>query len=117
MQAEVTKKRFTVEEYYQMDEAGILAADVHTELVDGEIIEVMEIADSWLTYDRDITLKIYAAANVPEVWIADLRGDSLLVFRDPSTSTYKTSLSFNRDASISCLAFPDIEFSVQELLA
>ena len=176
MQAEVTKKRFTVEEYYKMDEAGILAADVHTELVDGEIIEVMrmgprhasvlsriihlfvelydrkvvlrsqlpfgigpyselepdvalfrvaeksysskhpgpsdallvlEIADSSLTYDRDIKLKIYAAANVPEVWIADLRGDSLLVFRDPSTSTYKTSLSFNRDASISCLAFPD----------
>jgi Uma2 family endonuclease len=185
MQTEVTKKRFTVEEYYKMDEAGILAKDLHTELIDGEIIEVtkmgprhaavlsrvnhlfvelfdrkvvirsqlpfgintynelepdvalfklsgitilnipagadavlvLEIADSSLKYDRDMKLKVYAAANVPEVWIADLRGDSLLVFRDPSSRTYRTSLSFKREDSISCLAFPDIRFSVQELLA
>jgi Uma2 family endonuclease len=186
MQTEVTKKRFTVEEYYKMDEAGILPKDVHTELLDGEIIEVtrmgprhasvvsrvshlfvelfdrkvvirsqlpfgigvyselepdialfrvvedfysskhpgpadailvLEIADSSLTYDRDMKLKVYAAANVPEVWIADLRGDSLLVFRDPSSRAYKTSLSFKREDSISCLAFPDIRFPVQELLA
>jgi len=186
MQTEVTKKRFTVEEYYRMDEAGILPKDIHTELIDGEILEVMrmgprhasvlsrvnhlfvelfdrkvvirsqlpfgidtydelepdialfkvvansysskhpgpadvilvlEIADSSLTYDRDIKLKVYAAANIPEVWIADLRGDSLLVFRDPSSRTYTTSLNFTREDSVSCLAFPDIRFSVQELLA
>src|SRR4051812_26635020 len=139
MHTEVTKKRFTVEEYYKIDEAGILSPEVRTELIDGEIIEVttmgarhasvlsrvtrlfvelfngkailraqlpfpiseftqvqpdaalfkpsidyygsahpgpgdvllvLEIADSSLKYDRDMKLKVYAAANVPEVWIA-----------------------------------------------
>ena len=186
MQAEVTKRLFTVDDYYKMDEAGILPRDVRTELLDGEVIEVtrmgprhasvlsrvnhlfvelfdrkvvvrsqlpfgigtyselepdiaffrveedfysskhpgpvdavlvLEIADSSLTYDRDMKLKVYAAANVPEVWIADLRGDELLVFRHPSGRTYGTALIFKREDSISCLAFPDISFSVQELLA
>jgi Uma2 family endonuclease len=83
----------------------------------GDVLLVLEIADSSLKYDRDMKLKVYAAANVPEVWIADLRGDSLLVFRDPSSANYKTSLSFKREDSIFCLSFPDIQFSVQELLA
>jgi|SRR6185295_10806843 len=186
MQIEATKKRFTVDEYYKMDEAGILTEQERTELIDGEIIVVggmgsrhaavisrvtslfvkrfngmalprfqlpfriddynelqpdaalfkpnesfyatkhpepadamlvFEISDSSLKYDRDIKLKVYAAANVPEVWIVDLRGNSLLVFRDPSARTYKTSLSFGRDDSISCLAFPDIHLPVRELLA
>jgi Uma2 family endonuclease len=185
MHTEVTKKRFTVEEYYKLDEAGILSPEVRTELIDGEIIEVtrmgprhasvlsrvthlfvelfdrkvvirsqlpfglgiytelepdlalfrvagdfystnhpgpedailvLEIADSSLTYDREVKLKVYAAADVPEVWIADLRGDSLLVFRDPSSTNYKTSLSFKREDSVSCLSFPEIRFSVHELL-
>jgi hypothetical protein len=33
MQIKVTKKRFTVDEYYKMDEVGILAEQDRTELV------------------------------------------------------------------------------------
>jgi Uma2 family endonuclease len=107
MHTEVTKKRFTIGEYHKMDEAGILGRDLHTELIDGEIIEVTKMG-----------LRHAAVlSRVNHLWIADLRGDSLLVFRDPSTRTYKTSLSFNREDSIFCLALPDIRFSVQELLA
>jgi len=186
MQIEVTKKRFTVDEYYKMGEAGILTREDRTELVDGEIIMVirmgsrhasvisrvtclfvelfnrkailraqlpfrldefnefepdmalfkkrddsyasahpgpsdallvLEISDTSLKYDRDMKLPAYAAAGVPEVWIADLRGDSLLVYRDPSNGKYKSALSFRRGDSITCPAFPDIQIPVQELLA
>ena len=39
MQIEVAKKRFTVDEYYRMADAGILTTDDRVELIDGEIIE------------------------------------------------------------------------------
>ena len=39
MQIEVAKKRFTVDEYYRMADAGILTAEDRVELIDGEIIE------------------------------------------------------------------------------
>ena len=43
MEAEVTKKLFTVQEYHRMARAGILREDDRLELIDGEVIEMSPI--------------------------------------------------------------------------
>jgi len=40
----------------------------------------------------------------------------ILVFRDLEQETYKTSLSLHRSESVSPAAFPDIVFSIEDLL-
>jgi Uma2 family endonuclease len=40
MRTEATKKLFTVDEYYKIAEAGVFSERIHTELIDGEIIEM-----------------------------------------------------------------------------
>jgi Uma2 family endonuclease len=40
MRTESTKRLFTVDEYYRMAEVGILSSETHTELINGEIIEM-----------------------------------------------------------------------------
>ncbi|OIQ12533.1 Uma2 family endonuclease [Neomoorella thermoacetica] len=40
---EVARRRFTVDEYYQMAQAGILGEDDRVELIEGEIIEMVPI--------------------------------------------------------------------------
>jgi Uma2 family endonuclease len=185
MGIEVTKKLFTVDEYYRMAEAGILGPEDRVELINGEIIKmspighrhmgcvnkanrlfiealgrravvspqnpvllsmwtepqpdltvlkprdddydskkpehadallVIEIAESSLSYDRDIKVPHYAAAGIPEVWIEDLTRDQLLVYRDPGKDGYLNSLTLRRGDSVSPLAFPDVTFNVSDLL-
>ena len=77
---------------------------------------VVEVADATLRYDRDVKVPRYATASIPEVWIEDLHGEQLLVYRDPEGGRYKTFLTLQRGDSVSAQAFPDITFSVDELL-
>ena len=186
MEAEVKKRLFTVEEYHQMAEAGILSEDDRVELIDGEIIQMspighrhmvcvnrantlfiqafgngavvspqnpvrltdwtepqpdlvvfkpradfyakkepvpedvlfmVEIAETTLSYDRKIKLPRYAAAGIPEFWIGDLKNDILHVYRNPGRETYNIALILHPSESISPLAFPDVTFQVSELLS
>jgi Uma2 family endonuclease len=86
----------------------------HPEAADALL--VVEVSDTTLGYDRDVKLSHYAAAGVPEVWIEDLNGDRILVFRDPVHAVYQVRLVLSRDDSISVQAFPDTAFTVSDFL-
>ena len=81
-----------------------------------DVLFVVEVADSTLRYDRNIKLPRFAAAGIPEVWIEDLNGDTLLVFRDRQGDQYSTALTLRRGESVSPAAFPDIPFAIDDLL-
>jgi Uma2 family endonuclease len=81
-----------------------------------DVLLAVEVSDSSLRYDRDIKVPLFAAAGCPEVWIADLQNDLILVYRDRSGVAYKTTLTFHRGDSISPIAFPDKPFAIDDLL-
>jgi Uma2 family endonuclease len=81
-----------------------------------DVFLVVEISASSLRYDRDVKLPIYAMSRLPEVWIVDLRQESVLVNRDPGDRGYATLLHLERGAKVSCLAFPDIELDLNDVL-
>jgi Uma2 family endonuclease len=82
-----------------------------------DVLLIVEVADTSLGYDRDTKVPLYAAAGIPEVWIADLQGDRLRVFRDPDAGEYRRVEVLTRNDSVAPLAFPDLLFSVDELLS
>lgn len=83
-----------------------------------DMLLLIEVADSTLGYDRDVKMPLYAAAGIPESWIADLNGDRLRVYRDPDPKTgeYRTVLILGRDAEVTPLAFADLHIPMDEIL-
>lgn len=70
-----------------------------------DILLVVEVAQTSLAYDR-AKLAIYARNGVQEVWIADLNGELLEVYREPGAGAYKTSFALDFSEPLSPLAFP-----------
>jgi Uma2 family endonuclease len=158
MSVELQRRRFTVDEYYAMADAGILTRDDRVELIEGEIIQmaaigshhaacvtrlthwliqeagdvasvrvqsplrlsdlsepqpdialvrpredfyadghprppdtflIVEVAHTTLGYDRGVKLPLYAASSIPEVWIVDVDGRVVEVYRDPAGGRFR----------------------------
>ena len=75
----------------------------------------MEVSDTTLRYDLKIKLPCFDAASIPEVWIQDVNEDVLHVFREPQGSKYSVSIQLNRGSAVSPLAFPEVQFSMDDL--
>jgi len=83
----------------------------------GDILLVIEVADSSLAYDREVKMPLYARANIPEAWIINLIDRWIEVYRDPSPAGYTTLLKILPGKSIAPRAFADVVIVVDELLS
>lgn len=81
-----------------------------------DAVLVVEVSDTTLRFDSDVKLPLYAAAGVPEVWIADLEHDVLRIFRAPSGRRYAVEQVLGSEETVSVAAFPDARFRVGDLL-
>jgi Uma2 family endonuclease len=81
-----------------------------------DILLIIEVADSSLTYDQEIKTSKYAQAGVQELWIVDLNDDMIWVYRNPSPKGYLDIKAYKRGEHITTLAFPDITLAVNEIL-
>jgi Uma2 family endonuclease len=54
----------------------------------GDILLLVEVADSSLETDVGAKLELYARAGIREFWIVDLTTDGVLVYRNPSGDRY-----------------------------
>jgi Uma2 family endonuclease len=77
---------------------------------------VVEVAESSLSFDRRVKMHLYAEAGIPESWLVDLKSDTLFVYRHPSPESYQDVRAYRRGESVAPEAFPDVVFTVDEIL-
>jgi Uma2 family endonuclease len=171
------RHRFSVQEYYQLAEAGIFDEDSSVELIEGEIIDMppigalhsgwttrlngffarlvpamigvqvqspihldegnepqpdlvllaprkqsyfeahpraedvlllIEVADSSLTYDQDVKIPLYGRHGVAESWLFDAQNHSLTIYRHPTESGYREIYRPHMDERIGLSALPGV---------
>ena len=81
-----------------------------------DVYLVIEIADSSLRYDSGPKLARYAAAGIPEVWIASLRAREVTSHANPAGSKFTTVHVYRSGESIAPQAFPDVSLAVDDFM-
>jgi Uma2 family endonuclease len=76
----------------------------------------VEVAGSPQDYDRQTKLPRYAAAGIVEVWIVDVAGGLVKVYREPAGSEYTVRSVHGRGDSLSPKALPDVAITVDEIV-
>ena len=81
-----------------------------------DVLLLIEVAELWIVYDRDVKIPLYAKAGIPESWLVDLNSSTLFVYRRPSPEGYQDVRPYRRGDSVAPEAFPDVIFTVDEIL-
>lgn len=81
-----------------------------------DVLLIVEVADASLAFDRRVKAPLYGMNGIAELWVVDLEGRAIEVYRKPSVRGYLEVRRCERGSSLGVLAFPGIELSVAEIL-
>jgi Uma2 family endonuclease len=138
-------RRFTVEEFERMVQAGVFAAvrvqgpvrfrslrsrpqpdlalleprpDYYADGAPGaeEILLLIEVMDTSVKYDRRRKAPLYARAGVSELWLIDLPAGVVDVHREPSAVGYRDIRTLRRGEALTLRRFPDVILRVDDVL-
>jgi Uma2 family endonuclease len=81
-----------------------------------EVYLIIEVADSSLTFDREIKAKAYARSGITDYWVLNVNERQLHVFREPLEDGYQSELILGENGSISPLQFLTVNIAIQAML-
>ncbi len=80
-----------------------------------DVLLLIEVADTSLTYDRDIKIPLHARHGIPEVWLIDVQNQRVEVFRQPTPDGYQQVLRPAKAECMSPVLLPDISVLIADL--
>ena len=81
-----------------------------------DVLLVVEVSDTTLTYDKSIKLPRYAEAGIAEAWLVDLDSETIEVHSDPGPGGYRRTTRFGRGYRIESATQPGLVFDADEAL-
>jgi Uma2 family endonuclease len=79
-----------------------------------DVLLLVEVADSSLTYDRERKVTLYGRHSIPEVWLFDLLGGQLDIYLDPFEDGYRRLFRPGPDERIAPLLLPETVMDLKE---
>jgi Uma2 family endonuclease len=82
----------------------------------GDALMVIEVADTSVSYDRNVKLPLYARAGVPEAWLVDLRAGVVEVYSEPREGGYGAIRRYARGERVRSATLAGVVFPADEVL-
>lgn len=108
----------TISEYGEPQPDLVLLQNQPTGRLPGpeDVLLVVEVSDTTLSYDRNVKLPRYAMVGIPEVWIVDLEGRRVEVHAVPSAEGYGISREFGLGEHVRSASIESLSVAVDEVL-
>lgn len=81
----------------------------------GDVLLMVEVADSTLAFDTHTKVPLYARAGIAEVWVVAVKKQVIRIYRDPAPRGYRTHLEVSGKQKASVLLLPKVAFAVSEV--
>jgi Uma2 family endonuclease len=100
---------------------------VRAEALEGSLPEasdvalVVEVAETSLTYDREVKVPLYALSGAPEAWVVDLASGAIEVYASPEASRvsagrYAKRRTFGRGEELRSFTVDGLRFAVRDVV-
>ena len=89
-------------------------ADRHLEA--GDVLLVIEVADSSLRYDRAEKMPRYGRSGIPEAWLVDVTGGAVTLYTTPGAGGYASEQVFRPGAEIASTTVAGLRVTVDEIV-
>ena len=94
---------------------GLSHSRKHPEAAD--VLLLIEVSDSSLTFDQGVKLRIYARYGVAEYCVVDVEGRRVVTYREPVGQSYARTLEFAGTDVVAPPPFPDVKIVVGDLFS
>lgn len=81
-----------------------------------DVLLLLEIADTSLDYDRNVKIPLYAGHAIQEVWLLNIRDQTVEVYRSPGPDGYEHILTLRGQQHVNPQAFPELILRVAHIL-
>ena len=88
-------------------------ADRHPE--PGDVLLVVEVADSSVRYDRAEKAPRYGRAGIPETWLVDVEAGAVTVYADPGLEGYARQQVRRRGERMVSASVPNLDLAVDDV--
>jgi Uma2 family endonuclease len=82
----------------------------------GDVLLLVEVADSSLGYDQNQKLRLYARHGIPEYWLLNLNDSCLEVYRQPNGEVYAEKTTLRSGDSITLSQLDGISIRMADIL-
>jgi Uma2 family endonuclease len=82
-----------------------------------DVLLVIEIADSSLSYDREMKARLYARAGIAEYWLSDLSGRTVTAYSAPQDGAYRAVATHAAGERLSSRQLQDCSVLADDLMA
>ena len=82
-----------------------------------DVILLIEVSETSLYFDRTVKLPLYARAGIAEVWIVDLKGAAVNVYRTPQGDGYAEMTTHRAGEQVGVMLLPDVVVTLGPIVA